>query len=74
MTLDKDFRYEPYLSYQNNKEILREKARNKYRQLSEQEKAIKRQYGGSRYQNMSEEDKQRLKEYQQNYHEAKKLK
>ena len=31
-------------------------------------------YGRKRYHNMSEQKKQRLKEYQKNYHEAKKLK
>ena len=41
--------------YQNNKEVLREKAKNKYRELSEKEKKIKREYGRNRYKNMSEE-------------------
>ena len=50
--------------YENNKEKLREQARNKYRRLSEKEKDIKREYGRNRYENMSEENKQRLKEYQ----------
>ena len=31
--------------YENNKEVLREKAKNKYRKLSEEEKNIKRGYG-----------------------------
>ena len=39
--------------YENNKEVLREKAKNKYRELSEEEKNIKREYGRSRYHNMS---------------------
>ena len=56
----------------NKKEVLREKARNKYKLLSEKEKDIKREYGRNRYNNMSEENKQRLKEYQENYREAKK--
>ena len=34
--------------YQNNKEALREKAKNKYRELSEKEKNIKREYGRNR--------------------------
>ena len=34
----------------------------------------KREYGKNRYHNMSEEEKKRLKEYQKNYHEAKKSK
>ena len=55
--------------YENSK---REKAKNKYRELCEEEKYIKREYGRNRYHNMSEEKKQRLKEYQNNYREAKK--
>ena len=58
--------------YENDKETLREKARDKYRNLSEEEKN-KREYGKNRYRNMSQEKKQRLKEYQKNYHEAKKF-
>ena len=58
--------------YKNNKEVLRDKARNKYRELSEEEKNIKREYGRNRYQNMSEEDKERLIEYQKNYCKANK--
>ena len=54
------------------KERLREHARDKYRNLSEEEKNEKREYGKNRYHNMSEEKKIRLKEYQKNYCEAKK--
>ena len=32
-------------NYENNKERLREQARNKYRELSDKEKDIKREYG-----------------------------
>ena len=46
--------------------------RDKYRNLSEEEKNKKREYGKNRYHNMSEEKKKRLKEYQKNYREAKK--
>ena len=60
--------------YENDKKILRKQARNKYRNLSEEEKNEKQKYGRSRYHNMPEEKKQRLKYYQKNYHEAKKLK
>ena len=60
--------------YENDKKILRKQARNKYRNLSEEEKNEKRKYGRSRYHNMPEEKKQRLKYYQKNYREAKKLK
>ena len=34
--------------YKNNKEVLREKARNKYRELSDEEKNIKRGYERNR--------------------------
>ena len=47
--------------YENSKEVLREKAKNKYTKLSEEEKNIKREYGRNRYHNMCEEDKQELK-------------
>ena len=40
--------------YKNNKEI-KEQARDKYRNLSKEEKNKKREYGKNRYQNMSEE-------------------
>ena len=58
--------------YENKKEVLREKAKNKHRELSEEEKNIKREYERNRYHNMSEEKKKRLKEYQKNYRDAKK--
>ena len=47
--------------YENDKERLREQARDKYRNLSEEEKIKKREYGKNRYLNMSEEKKKRLK-------------
>ena len=59
--------------YENGKERLREKARDKYRNLSKEEKNRKREYSKNRYHNMSEEKKQRLKEYQKNHREAKSL-
>ena len=43
------------------KEVLREKAKNKYRELSEEETNIKREYGRNRYHKVSEEKKYRLK-------------
>ena len=52
--------------------MLREKAGNKYRELSDEQNNIKIEYGRNRYRNMSKEDKQRLKEYQKNYRESKK--
>ena len=60
--------------YKNNKELLREPAKNKYRSLSEDEKDIKKQYQKDRYHNMSDEEKHRLNNYQKNYRGAKKLK
>ena len=48
--------------YKNNKDELRVKARDKYRQLSQEENNVKRKYGSNIYNNMSEEDKQRPKE------------
>ena len=56
----------------NNKKRLRQQARDKYRNFSEEEKNKKREYGRNGYHNMSEEQKQRLKEYRKNYSEAKK--
>ena len=49
--------------YKNNKELLRERAKSKYRELSEEEKNIKKEYGRNRYHNMSKEKKQKLKDY-----------
>ena len=56
--------------YENNKELLRERAKNKYRELPKNEKDVKRQYQRDRYHNMTAEEKQRLKEYQRGYREA----
>ena len=41
--------------YENDKERLREQARDKCRRLSEEEKNKKGEYGKNRYHNMSEE-------------------
>ena len=57
--------------YEIYKKRLREQARDKYRNLSEEEKDKKREYGRNRYCNMSKEKKQKGREYQKNYHEAK---
>ena len=52
---------------------MRDQAKDKYRNLSEEDKnKKKKEYGKNRYHNMSEEKKQKLKEYQKNYREAKK--
>ena len=54
--------------YENDRERLREQARDKYRNLPEEEKnKQKKEYGRNRYRNMFEEKKQKLKEYQKNY-------
>ena len=47
-------------NYENDKERLREQARDQRRNLSEENKNKKREYGKNRYHNMSEEKKQRL--------------
>ena len=53
----------------------KKQARNKYRNLSEEDKEKKREYGKNRYHNMPEEKKQKLKEYQKRrYQEAKESK
>ena len=44
--------------YENNKEILREKARNKYSELFGEENNTKREYGRNTYHNMSEAKKE----------------
>ena len=51
----------------------REQARDKHRNLSEEEKNKEREYGRNRHHNMSDENKQKLKEYQKHYREAKKF-
>ena len=53
---------------------MRERAKNKYSSLSEDEKDIKKQYQKDRYHNMSDEEKQKLKDYSKNYYETKKAK
>ena len=58
--------------YENDKEILTEQARDRYRNLSEEEKNKTKEYGKNRYRNMPEEKKQRLKEYLKNCRETKK--
>ena len=59
--------------YENDrKKRLREQARDKYRNISEEEKNKKWEYGRKRYGSMSIEEKQKLKEYQKNCRRAKK--
>ena len=52
--------------YQNNKERLQGKAREKYQSLSKEEKEKKQQYGHERYENLPEDEKQKLVEYRKN--------
>ena len=59
--------------YENDKETLREQARDKHRNLSEKEKNKKREYGKNRYLSMPEEKKQRLKEYQKKLSRGRKV-
>ena len=47
--------------YENDTERLRRQARDKYINLSEEEKNKKREYGKNRYHNMSEEKKAKAK-------------
>ena len=58
--------------YEKDKERLRTKARDEYRNLFEEGKNKKREYGKNRYLNLPEEKQKRLKEYQKNYREARK--
>ena len=45
--------------YQKNKESLSEKARERYQNLSEEEKNKKCQYAPERYRNLSDEEKEK---------------
>ena len=56
---------------ENDKERLREQARDKYRNLSQEKKKEKREYEKNRYHNMPEEKKQKLKEYHKNIEKQK---
>ena len=51
---------------------MQKQTRNKYRELSDEEKNTSREYRRNRYQNMSEENKQRLKEHKNQCRKAKK--
>ena len=58
--------------YGNDKERLREQARDKYRNLSEEEKNKKREHGKNRYCNMPEQKKTKTKKIsKKNYRKAK---
>ena len=47
--------------YKNDKERLNKQARDKYRNLSEEEKTKKREYGKNRYHNMPEKKETKIK-------------
>ena len=48
--------------YIGNKEVLKENAKNKYRNLSDEEIEIQAKYGRNGYRNMTEDEESRLKE------------
>ena len=58
--------------YENDKERLKEQARDKYRHLPEEEKNLKREYGENRYYNMSEE-KNKIKKISKKLSRGKKI-
>ena len=58
--------------YENDTERLRRQARDKYINLSEEEKNKKREYGKNRYHNMSEEKKTKAKRISKKLSQAKK--
>ena len=60
--------------YKNNDESLKEHAKNKYKNLSEEEKIQKREYGKNRYHNLSEEDKNKVNDKYKNLSEEDKNK
>ena len=49
--------------YQENKERLQKKARERYQNLSKEEREKKRQYRRGHYKNLSEDEKSKLVEY-----------
>ena len=53
--------------YSNNKEILQQKAHERYQSFSKVEKEKKQQYGRERYKNLAEDKKQKLVEYRKKY-------
>ena len=57
--------------YAANQEVLREDARNKYRNLPEKEKNKKRKYQRERY-HMNADLNEKLKQYRKNYYTSKK--
>ena len=58
--------------YQENKERLQKKAREKYQNPSKEEKEKRQQYGRESYKNISEDEKQKLVEYRKKYYRMRK--
>ena len=59
--------------YINNRELIRERARNKYKALTEDKKQKMKDYQKQYRENMTDEQKQKSIEYPKKYREAKKL-
>ena len=57
--------------YQGDKERLQEKAREKYQNLSKEEKEKNRQYGCERYKHLSEDEKNKMVGYRKKQNEKK---
>ena len=58
--------------YQENKERLRKKDRERYQNLSTAKKEKKQQYDRERYKNISEDEKNGLVEYRKKYYRMRK--
>ena len=59
--------------YQENKERLQKKARERYPNLSKGGKERKQQYGCEHYKNLSKDEKQKLVEYRKKHYRMKKM-
>ena len=58
--------------FQENRERLQRKARERYQNLSKEEKEKKLEYGCEHYKNLSEDEKQKLVEYRKKYYRMRK--
>ena len=58
--------------YQENKERLLKKPRERYQYLSKEEKEKKRQYGRKHYKSVSENEKQKFVEHRKKYYRRRK--
>ena len=52
--------------YQRNREKILNKSKDKYKNLSEEDKIKKREYARDKYRSLSEEDKNKAREYAKN--------